>query len=216
MVKFNFKSNEIVNADGEKIFKNSEFEFEPGITVLVGCNGSGKTTLMNTIQNHLDHNIKYSKHYALQSKQMMEQAMTFSHGSDRVNAIDYFGYSNWASEGEGIFRRFEYLVQNLGYYVLNECKNQSEGWIFLDSLDSGMSIDNIQEVKDFLQNIVLGETLPENLNLYILIAANSYEFAKDQRCLDVQNAKYISFENYEDYVEFILESRNYKDNRTVV
>ena len=34
---------------GTDIYETGTFEFEPGVTVLLGCNGSGKTHLMRLL-----------------------------------------------------------------------------------------------------------------------------------------------------------------------
>lgn len=45
-----FKIERDYYADGEYLYKKKHVEFEPGLTVLVGCNGCGKTTLMRQIR----------------------------------------------------------------------------------------------------------------------------------------------------------------------
>ena len=199
--------------DDTKIYKYDNFEIKDNcITCLVGCNGSGKSTLFKEMQNQLDElGIKYTEHLATEAKDRLESA-AFLHMNHEAQA--YFSYSNWASEGEGIARRFEYLVQDIGHYVLTTCQNQNEAWIFLDSLDSGCSIDNIDEILDFLKNTVLGDK-PEGLNMHIIIAVNSYAFLDNDyvKCLDVMTGQYVNFKTYIQYRNFVRASRKKKDKR---
>ena len=48
---------------------------------------------------------------------------------------------------------------------------------------------------------------------YIVVSANEYEMANNENCLDVCKGKYIKFKDYDEYKEFILESRKIKDSR---
>ena len=95
------------------------------------------------------------------------------------------------------------LLSEMGHFIMRQCNHENEAWIFIDSLDSGLSIDNICELKDFFENIML-PTKPSQLNLYVIIAANSYEFAKSSDCLDIQTSKHIHFKTYDEYANHIM------------
>ena len=49
--------------------------------------------------------------------------------------------------------------------------------------------------------------------IYIVISAIEYELCRGEQCFDVYNGKYITFKDYEDYREFILKNREWKENR---
>lgn len=40
--------------DDQVLYRKTNIEIDPGVTVLVGCNGSGKTTLINQLKRLLD------------------------------------------------------------------------------------------------------------------------------------------------------------------
>ena len=66
---FELVDDELLDYEGRLLYSNGTFEFEEGITVLVGCNGSGKTTLMKTLRNKLaDMDIPTKTMYALDGK----------------------------------------------------------------------------------------------------------------------------------------------------
>ena len=84
-------------------------------------------------------------------------------------------------------------------------------FILFDAVDSGFSIDNIGDLKEFLFDTVL-EDHPKDV--YIICTANSYEMTRGQDCVDVNSCKHVRFDDYEEYRKFILESRKRKDERS--
>ena len=85
--------------------------------------------------------------------------------------------------------------------------------ILLDALDSGLSIDNIQEVKQYLFQPIKEDCEKANKKLYLIVVANSYEMAREENCLDVISLKYRNFKTYEAYKSFVLKSREKKEKR---
>ncbi len=90
----------------------------------------------------------------------------------------------------------------------------SERWILLDAVDSGLSVDNIVDIKEYLFKTILEHNFGNEI--YIVISANEYEMARNEQCFDVYNGKYITFKNYEDYRNMILESKRWKEERVKV
>ena len=106
-----------------------------------------------------------------------------------------------------MMENFATLVKDIGRKIRStDAKNI---WLLLDAMDSGFSIDNIIEMKDFFRFLLKEEP---NHSIYILMAANSYELAKGERCLDVQRMEYTRFDNYDKYREFVLLTRKKRDN----
>lgn len=87
-----------------------------------------------------------------------------------------------------------------------EVPETKERWLLLDAIDSGFSIDNVVEAKDFFK-------ADHGYELYIVASANEYELANGEDCFDVMNGKYIRFKDYDDFKKIILRSREKKDNR---
>ena len=84
----------------------------------------------------------------------------------------------------------------------------------LDAVDSGLSVDNIIDLKEGLFKPII-ESDKSN-EIFIVISANEYEMANGEQCFDVYNGKYITFKNYEDYRSMIIQSRKWKENRTKI
>lgn len=92
-----------------------------------------------------------------------------------------------------------------------DSKNESnELWVMLDATDSGLSIDNIIDLK-----FVLNRALQDNStgkDIYIIISCNEYEMCVGEKCFDVQKMRYVSIKSYDKFRKVILESREYKDS----
>lgn len=190
---------------GDNIFKNSTLEVNTGITVLVGCNGIGKTTLLYQIKQNLkDNDIPVCSYdfFEDDEKNMRQKYLVDGNMRELANFVT-------SSEGE----RITYIACDLFYKIgrmINENPNSKEYWVLVDAIDSGLSIDGIIEVKESI-----GTVLEENKDkdVYFLISTNSYELARKEKCLMVENGKYTRFFSYEDYRNYILSSRDYKNKR---
>lgn len=211
--------------------KPKEIDIQPGLTVLVGCNGAGKTTLLLNIKEHCKNN----------GVPCLSYDNLHDGGSNAMSSLFYFGdYEGGAdlftsSEGEGIkinigmkSSAYKEFIQN-GYvndrqHRLNrafagifgentvdeiECKDR----VFLfDAVDSGLSVDSVVEIKGMFA-LMLEDNKDLDRNIYIVIAANEYELARNADCFDVNSGKYIRFSDYEEYRDFILKSRGLKEKR---
>ena len=94
----------------------------------------------------------------------------------------------------------------------NETDLSNERWLLFDATDSGLSIDNVIEMKG-LFDLVISDAKKRGLHPFIIISANEYELAADAPCFDVQHGSYITFANYPQYREFILDSKDIKLQR---
>ena len=204
----------IVNPDfydtGCKIFSKSEMTINPGFTVLVGCNGIGKSTFIKTIKQDLkSNNIKCIDFDNLVDGGSNSTGMAIVH-NDYMSAIQ----NVFSSEGEVIINNIGRLATQFGNTVryFNTSSGSNELWIVLDAIDSGLSIDNIEEVKS-LFDLVIQDCKSSGIEVYIVASANEYEMARGEQCLDVYNGEYIEFKSYEDFRRFILKSRKIKDSR---
>ena len=215
--------------DDVRIFNRKNIEIQPGITILVGCNGAGKTTLIHAMQHELKkNNIEYLNYDNLQDggNHSVSKAMFYNDTELAASMI-------CSSEGETITLNIVNIVENIVYYLkhgktkrtaldtaldnlienkVNEKKEETvsqERWIFFDAVDSGLSIDNVLDFKEF----VLDPIIKNNSNLYVIISANSFEMASGEQCLDVYNGQYCTFDNYEEYKKFICKTRERKEKR---
>lgn len=209
--------------------RKKQIEIQQGLTVLVGCNGSGKTTLLHNIKSELkkeDIPVFYYDNEKDGGNNSISESIFYGNLSFAATAL-------CSSEGENISLnlskiasklrkfvetgdngdRFNALAKTLALKDDNEENNVSnERWILLDAMDSGYSIDNVIEMKDFF-DLVIKDAKEFGIELYIMISSNEYELAHESKCFDVMEGKYIQFASYEDYKKFILRTREKKDKR---
>ena len=192
---------------GCPIFQSSSICFVPGVTVLVGCNGMGKTTLLHQIRDSLK-----------RSEIPVISFNNLSDGADDVKGAAALR-QDWqlvstvvcSSEGENIVIALGEMARKIGAFCRENAGAPNLFFLF-DAVDSGLSIDNICEVKKYLFDFLIREN-PDS-NIYIITAANSYEMARNEDCLNVYSGLHCRFADYESYRDFILESRQIKDQRT--
>lgn len=193
-------------AMGYPLYLTDTFCFCEGVTVLVGCNGAGKSTLIQMlIQSLRKDNIPY-----LSFNNLTEGGGHARSKAGFYNDFKFLATSICSSEGENIIMNMGNYAREIGHL----CRSKPEAkelWFFFDAVDSGLSVDNIVELKKDLFQLVQ-ETNPGK-DIYIIVSANEYEMARDESCLDVRTGEHVHFSSYEDFREFILESRKLKDRR---
>lgn len=206
--------------------KAKEIELNTGLTVLVGCNGAGKSTLLRNIWNECK---KY--HIPCLVYDNLHDGGDKSIGSlMHDNDLQEVAYLISASEGECIKANFgrkskifaefvEKGIVNDSYYKFAKIFDdkeeviESDDRVFLfDAVDSGLSVDSIVEFKS-LFDLILKDFKDSGKSIYIVIAANEYELARNSECFDVNEGKYIRFKDYEEYRSFIIKSRQKKEKR---
>lgn len=189
------------------LYLHKNLTFQPGVTVLVGCNGCGKTSLINQIANSLKkENIAYVKFDNLSDGGSNARSKAGFYGD-----FSFLATSLCSSEGENIVMNMANVAKELGYLSKNNKSN--ELWLLLDGVDSGLSIDNIIELKDYLFKVVIEHEASLGREVYIIVTANEYEMARGEKCFDTWRCKYIEFQSYEDYRDFILKSKIRKEKR---
>ena len=215
----------------EYIYTKKEFEFKPGVTGLVGCNGCGKTTLLHQIKEYL----KDKKVPVMEFDNLHDGGSNMRARAAARGDFATLGTSLCSSEGEGIIISLNNIARDIGTFVSTGksndpsddlCKafaravwgdNQyeeeipNERWILFDAIDSGLSVDNVVDLKEHLFKPIMETS--QNLNVFLICACNEYELANGEQCMDVHTGKYITFSGYESYRKFILKSREVKDRR---
>lgn len=184
--------------DDYKLFRKHTFDFNEGLTCLIGKNGSGKTTLLREINDvYCVDSYTKSKMFYYRNENSEKFAMQGFLESGMTNLL----VRNFkSSEGQNIMNNFCDVVPKIGDFVRRNIKNKSdEIFILLDGLDSGLSIDNIKELKDLFTIDISKDCLKNNVKPYIIISANNYEFCKDVDCIRVSDGKRFKFNTYEEF-----------------
>ena len=139
-----FKIIRDYHKEGEFLYQKKHVEFEPGLTVLIGCNGCGKTTLMRQVRLQVEKDLKnpcvvHFDNFADGGHNSM-QVSAFHEDFSRV------AQQMCSSEGERIAIDMEMVARKIGN-MMHKYQNEKEFWIFLDGIDSGFSIDAIEDLK---------------------------------------------------------------------
>ena len=207
--------------------RRKEIEIEPGVTVLVGCNGAGKSTLIHNIKAELkEKNIPtffYDNEKEGGSNSVSESFF--------YNDITFAATAMCSSEGENIQLNLGKIATKLRKFIETGENDRlsdrlakafrdkeeekiisNERWILLDAMDSGYSIDNVIDMKDFFK-LVIDDAKAHEKEVYIVISSNEYELVHESNCFDVMEGKYILFASYDVYKKFILKTREKKDRR---
>lgn len=190
---------------GCNIHSKSRIELQPGVTVLVGCNGYGKTTLIKQLKQILEKDktpvISYNNLHDGGSHSRSEAMF--------LGDYQFAATSMCSSEGENINMNLARFASKIAAFVKSN-KQAKELFILLDAVDSGLSVDNIIDLKDLFDIIVESNA---DKDVYIVIAANEYELVRGSNCFDVYKCQYRQFKTYEAYRNFIIRTRKVKDAR---
>lgn len=190
------------------LYSKKNIEIEPGLTILVGCNGSGKTTLLNQIKDLCKKsNIPYYSFDNLKDGGNEARSKASFNGD-----FSFLAQSLCSSEGENINLNINNCASKIGYFV-HKNSNADKIFILLDAIDSGLSLDYVIEIKECLFKLIIEDTSKKGIETYIIVSANEYEMARNEKCFCIPGMCYKTFNNYDEYRNFIIQSRNKKNKR---
>lgn len=192
---------------GFNMYNKSSVIFDPGVTVLVGCNGCGKTTLMQHMHEELDHHKIPNVYF----NNLFDGGENARASAGLREDFTFLATAAFSSEGENIIMNMNRTAAKIGRMVqLYANDEQKELWVLLDAVDSGLSIDNVVDMKKYLFEVILKDARCADKEIYIIVSANEYEMVRGEKCLDVQNMKYREFKTYESFRKYILKSKELK------
>lgn len=194
--------------ENEFLYERSRVDFLPGLTVLVGCNGSGKSTMLIQIKKQCD-----KRHVPVLFFDNFKDGGRYSLGHEAFfGNMDFLCEGLISSEGEIINMNIGKFASKMGGFVVGH-QDSNQLVFLLDAIDSGLSIDNVLELKGQLFKTVIADCKSKGIEVYIIVAANEYELARGEQCLDVSSCQYVDITSYEDYRNVVLETRKKKNVR---
>lgn len=199
---------------GRKLYRKKTVFFRPNrITPLVGCNGVGKSSMLHVLASTL----KVNRYFNIFYDNLNSGAKNKIGGSFFSNDFSMTAQLLCSSEGENIhtitISELGKVVQILEGKIKRDTsyrpyRDTDHVFILLDAIDSGSSIDNIINLKMHM-NTLIELAKKNNKNLYIIIAANSFELARNELCWDTFGSKEIEFgTDYEAYRKYVVSIRN--------
>nr|DAV82102.1 MAG TPA: RNase L inhibitor binding cassette protein [Caudoviricetes sp.] len=208
------------------LFEKDELTLIHKIIVLAGPNGYGKTSLITMLKESLEQAGAFSFENDAHSRNLSQGlAKLFDHEElEHETSIGFISYDSHnddysnaissallnknpiltvlrkeSSEGENNLISLG-LLFNEAQDVVNEHPNLKQLIIFVDGIDSGLSVDKISFIIDTLPlKIKQIEELRPEIEVALVFTANNYEFVRDLPTIDP-----ITFEklDYHDYEEF--------------
>jgi Fe-S cluster assembly ATPase SufC len=203
---FKISKNAIIEQTRTNLYNTELFKFEPGVTILVGCNGFGKSTLLKQIEYQLknEYQLPYVKY------DNYNDGLPLQEQTAQNQEYKTFSIMLQSSEGENIIIRSSLIGRKIGKMFRNN-PLADEYYILLDGVDSGLSIDNMVDLKKHLFDLIINDN--KNKDVYIICSANSYEMTIGYKCMNILTGEDIYFNTYYDYKAFILKTKEIKDNR---
>lgn len=184
--------------DDYNLYKKHTFEFNTGLTCLIGKNGSGKTTLLHMLNEILGEDNCF--YYSNEHSEREASGRLLFHGQ-----LEQLSRNLCSSEGQNIRNNFGDIVGSIRQYIFKtKSNNKKQVIILLDGLDSGISLDYVIELKKDLFPLILQDCKENNLECYILLSANNYEFCNGEDCVRVSDAKHFKFNDYDDFRKIYL------------
>ena len=190
------------------IYTKNKLVLEPGITNLIGCNGCGKSTLLEQIEKQCVKNNIPVYHYNDRREGGHSMIQRFLN----MNNTSLMASMFLSSEGERIRLAMNATASSIRS-IIEEAKDMpiKHCVILFDSIDSGLSIDGIRDLKEGISAI---PTLAKDVEIYIIIASNSYEMTLDVNNMDTHRLAYKkNFSSYNSFCKFIMQSRTLVNDR---
>ena len=216
----------------EKLFEKDTLTLTNKVTVLSGPNGYGKTTLMRELKTALKANgaiqfdnnprsrkLSFSASGIFQDKNIDQDAtigfLSYdSHDDDYSRTIssnlfnenfEQVALRKTSSEGQNNLLSLADLFDN-AQAIAKEHQNLRHLILFVDGIDSGLSIDILRFIIDTLNDkLKQVEHHNPNLEASIIFTANSYEFAKSLPTIDPVTFEPISYNSYDDFCQDMLD-----------
>ena len=124
--------------------------------------------------------------------------------------MSFVAASVMSSEGYKLALNMQKAAARIGS-LMEISPDINEFWLLLDGVDSGFSIDAIEDLKRGLFATSF-EVYPDK-EIYIIVSANEYEMARGEMCFDVVNCRYVNIKSYDRYRKIVMKSREYKAAR---
>jgi hypothetical protein len=96
--------------------------------------------------------------------------------------------------------------------AFKKSKGYGEFWVLFDAIDSGLSLDMIEDVKKYLFDELCRLSDKDN-RIYIISSSNSFELSEGTKCFSIEKMRYIDAKTFPAYRKAVLSSRKFKEKR---
>lgn len=211
------------------MFEKGTLTLTQKVNIFVGPNGYGKTTLLRMMKQALEKqgafsfsNNAYSRSVSKAFRNVLSSDSTVdnedkatlgfisydSHADDHTNTMSstlankdlvQFALRGESSEGQNNLYSMMDLFNN-AQAIAKKHQNLEQLIIFVDGIDSGLSVDMIDLIIRTL-DVKMKQVEDENPNLEVamIFTTNNYEMVRDSIALDPITSEPIEYESYEDF-----------------
>lgn len=211
------------------MFEKGTLTLTQKVNIFVGPNGYGKTTLLRMMKQALEKqgafsfsNNAYSRSVSKAFRNILSSDSTVddedkatlgfisydSHADDHTNTMSstlankdlvQFALRGESSEGQNNLYSMMDLFNN-AQAIAKKHQNLEQLIIFVDGIDSGLSVDMIDLIIRTLDvKMKQVEDKNPNLEVAMIFTTNNYEMVRDSIALDPITSEPIEYENYEDF-----------------
>ena len=211
------------------MFEKGTLTLTQKVNIFVGPNGYGKTTLLRMMKQALEKqgafsfsNNAYSRSVSKAFRNVLSSDSTVynedkatlgfisydSHADDHTNTMSstlankdlvQFSLRGESSEGQNNLYSMMDLFNN-AQAIAKKHQNLEQLIIFVDGLDSGLSVDMIDLIIRTLDvKMKQVEDKNPNLEVAMIFTTNNYEMVRDSIALDPITSEPIEYESYEDF-----------------
>lgn len=211
------------------MFEKGTLTLTQKVNIFVGPNGYGKTTLLRMMKQALEKqgafsfsNNAYSRSVSKAFRNVLSSDSTVynedkatlgfisydSHADDHTNTMSstlankdlvQFSLRGESSEGQNNLYSMMDLFNN-AQAIAKKHQNLEQLIIFVDGIDSGLSVDMIDLIIRTLDvKMKQVEDKNPNLEVAMIFTTNNYEMVRDSIALDPITSEPIEYESYEDF-----------------
>lgn len=211
------------------MFEKGTLTLTQKVNIFVGPNGYGKTTLLRMMKQALEKqgafsfsNNAYSRSVSKAFRNVLSSDSTVdnedkatlgfisydSHADDHTNTMSstlankdlvQFALRGESSEGQNNLYSMMDLFNN-AQAIAKKHQNLEQLIIFVDGIDSGLSVDMIDLIIRTLDvKMKQVEDKNPNLEVAMIFTTNNYEMVRDSIALDPITSEPIEYESYEDF-----------------
>ena len=211
------------------MFEKGTLTLTQKVNIFVGPNGYGKTTLLRMMKQALEKqgafsfsNNAYSRSVSKAFRNVLSSDSTVddedkatlgfisydSHADDHTNTMSstlankdlvQFSLRGESSEGQNNLYSMMNLFNN-AQAIAKKHQNLEQLIIFVDGIDSGLSVDMIDLIIRTLDvKMKQVEDKNPNLEVAMIFTTTNYEMVRDSIALDPITSEPIEYESYEDF-----------------
>lgn len=175
------------------------------LSVLVGRNGYGKTSFIRSLE-------RYGEEHGFRVLAWNDNDDGRGEARKRflsVGDIESLAMVSFHSEGQTLLNAFSVLFVDRAGRLARTAKKGDKLLLLADQVDSGLDICRIDDIKDFLKNVMIPDMVSKGLEVYCVLTANSFEMAVGEDCVDPRTGKHMVFNDLDSYRDYI--ARTYEE-----